>query len=1147
MAKNSISKISNAFSTGGGGVNFEQQIQAMFLLSLLIDGFCPAMNEQTKKVCFQAKHLGYDVDDLVVFTYRNQSEGKMLCQIKHSITATEKDKTFQEVICAAWNDFNKEYFNKDYDRIALVTAQISNKAQQSLRFLHAEAIGTVDAEEFIERINTQMFSNEDNKRMLATIKESISLAKGCEPTIEEAWKFCKAFILLIFDMDCVESVNRALSASLIKCNSSENALFVWSKLVEYAGNCNQTAASVSKENIDRNIQGLFLKNNIIQLPPDPITEIDLFVPTIALIGAWKEDNEFDCKIIEQISGVGYSEFEAKARTMLSQNSEYLQLTNGNWNVCHKEELLDQCKDKLFDDSIGRLLEAVKSILGQKSKSVASKMPYVIPTLGEYDNSLELRSSLVKSLCWIKKNLSELLQCNQNKIENNIYGLVGILLQDAGWITWTSLRDCLQDLAELSPEAFLKAVECGIISNPTEILHLFPSKNGGLLETNYISNLLWSLETLAWSPEYLVRSITVLGMLEALPYERTNWSNTPINSIVSILLPWYPQTMADLEKRKNALKCLKNDNPTVFWNTLKELLPNKTRSTSDNPKPQYLKLEVPEEVKVTNEEVNKCYAYLLELAVDTARDENEKLVELIDQLRYMYEPTLTEYLNCLENSFEFCTDEITFEIWLKLREYMTQIEATEEMVIYKQLDRIRKLIEKMEPTDIRVKYRELYVGNRYLFAQGNYANKWKMLEDKKLSAVKEIFDEFGCEEVERFGSVVKNVHDVANKLGRLLKQTEMSSIIEKCFLGILSKEFTVNCLISFVYVQGAEKLLGTSLRHMEDDFVLEILSKIPFSLKLLDVVNQIIDKDIMYWEKATMPYGCCVEDAEELKIIVEKLVACKRYVTAVNIIGHSECEAVINAEGIYNLLKLAGTEESIGTEKLDNYAVQKIIGWFQQQENIALELRSDIEFIYLPILDDYSEVQPRALNTRLSLEPEYFCSLIELFYKKRNGEKREIELNKGLSERLFEILFRFKVTPGIDWNGNFDENRFEFWMKAVKMWSQKNDRYEVAMHTVGSGLSYAALDEDKLPRKAIIEELNKVENEELRRGYYLGVINQRGVHWVDPKGKEELELAEDYKTRANIAESRGYSRYADILRIIADEYNREARNANDSIK
>lgn len=453
------------------------------------------------------------------------------------------------------------------------------------------------------------------------------------------------------------------------------------RIVEYAGQCNQAAASVSKENIDRNIRDLFSKNNIIQLPPDPITAIDLFIPTIALIGAWKEDNEFDRKMIEQISGMEYSEFEAKARTMLSQNSEYLQLMNGNWKVCHKEELLNQCKNKLFDDSIGKLLEAVESILRQKSKCVASKMPYFIPVSGEYDNSLELRGNLVKSLCWVKKNLSELSQCNQEKIENNIYTLVSTLLQDAKWITWTSLRDCLQNLAELSPEAFLKEAERGIINNPTEIVNLFPPKSGELSGINYISNLLWALEILAWSPEYLVHSISVLGLLEALPYERTNWTNTPINSIVSILLPWYPQTMADLEKRKNALKCLKTDNPCVFWSTLKKLLPNKTRSTSGNPRPKYLKLEIPEEVKVTNAEAHECYVYLVELAVDTARNENEKLVELIDQLGYMYEPTLTDYLECLENSFEFGTDENTFEVWLKLRECMARIEPTEGRSTY----------------------------------------------------------------------------------------------------------------------------------------------------------------------------------------------------------------------------------------------------------------------------------------------------------------------------------------------------------------------------------------------------------------------------------------------------------------------------------
>ena len=71
---------------------------------------------------------------------------------------------------------------------------------------------------------------------------------------------------------------------------------------------------------------------------------------------------------------------------------------------------------------------------------------------------------------------------------------------------------------------MKEAERGIINNPTEIVNLFPPKSGELSGINYISNLLWALEILAWSPEYLVHSISVLGLLEALPYERTNWTN-----------------------------------------------------------------------------------------------------------------------------------------------------------------------------------------------------------------------------------------------------------------------------------------------------------------------------------------------------------------------------------------------------------------------------------------------------------------------------------------------------------------------------------------------------------------------------------------------------------------------------------------------
>lgn len=73
----------------------------------------------------------------------------------------------------------------------------------------------------------------------------------------------------------------------------------------------------------------------------------------------------------------------------------------------------------------------------------------------------------------------------------------------------------------------------------------------------------------------------------------------------------------------------------------------------------------------------------------------------------------------------------------------------------------------------------------------------------------------------------------------------------------------------------------------------------------------------------------------------------------------------------------------------------------------------------------------------------------------------------------------------------------------------------------------------------IEELNKAGNEELRRGYDIGIVNQRGVHTIDPEGKTELKLAADYEMKAGLVEKKGYSRYAELLRGIAEQYRREA--------
>ena len=58
-------QLSNPYSTGGGGQNYEHHAEALFLLALLVDGFVPVLNEPITKLHFQAKHLGYHTDDVV--------------------------------------------------------------------------------------------------------------------------------------------------------------------------------------------------------------------------------------------------------------------------------------------------------------------------------------------------------------------------------------------------------------------------------------------------------------------------------------------------------------------------------------------------------------------------------------------------------------------------------------------------------------------------------------------------------------------------------------------------------------------------------------------------------------------------------------------------------------------------------------------------------------------------------------------------------------------------------------------------------------------------------------------------------------------------------------------------------------------------
>src|ERR1035437_310275 len=124
-----VSQLSNPFSTGGGGHNFENSVQSAFVVLMLSGGVVPCLPAlPIKQIILQGKYAGYDTDDFIVFveSQDGKRKAKLLAQIKHSISFTENDQIFGEVMQSAWSDFqNDKIFDRETDAIAIITGLLS--------------------------------------------------------------------------------------------------------------------------------------------------------------------------------------------------------------------------------------------------------------------------------------------------------------------------------------------------------------------------------------------------------------------------------------------------------------------------------------------------------------------------------------------------------------------------------------------------------------------------------------------------------------------------------------------------------------------------------------------------------------------------------------------------------------------------------------------------------------------------------------------------------------------------------------------------------------------------------------------------------------------------------------------------------------
>lgn len=794
---NDIGKqISNSASTGGLGIHFENRVQASFVVLMLTGGFAPCLTTwPIVKIKLQGKYQGFETDDLIVYTKQPGSDrqAKLLGQIKHSIAITKSSKIFGEVIQSAWSDFNnKQIFSEGMDAITLICGPLSATDTDDVRSLLSQAKYSDSAEDFLTRVERGNFTSNEQREKLEVFKVHLKTAnKNIDLTNDQLWRFLKSFHLLIYDLD-IKGVTLSLLHTLIVQHSRTSADALWTQIKDHVEWESENAGCITVNSIAEEIRSVFKRITAEVIPLDFVKKTLEVVnqdwnrhpfahelAIVSMLGSWSEKSSADRGIISHLAREEFVTWIPKLREVLQQPESPVNLKNGIWSVKDRKNLWQSLGTRIFDENLDLLKQCVVTVLTERDPKfdLPKEERFAAGIHGKFlKYSHNLRNGLAESLALLDCYSSALTNCSLNKAETSTVLAVREIFDIADWILWGSLNDLLPLLAESAPDEFLKAIESALQQTPCPFDVLFAQEGNAITGGNYLTGLLWALETLAWEEQFLVRVSVILGEL-ACHDPGGNWANRPSNSLSTIFLPWLPQTMATVEKRKVALQTLGKEAPEVAWKLLVDLLPNQHQMSMGSHKPVW-RNTIPEGFaeKVSNKEYWEQVIFYADLAVEMARDDTAKLNQLISHLDNLPEPSFDKVLVYLSSEAIITKPEsLRLGLWTGLTEFASKHKrfADAEWALSPDIiSKIEEIARALSPKNLLNLHSRIFNGRDYdLYDDnGDWQVQERQLEERRQQAIKGILDYGGIDAVFHFVDMVESPSSVGHSLGFIAEKS-----------------------------------------------------------------------------------------------------------------------------------------------------------------------------------------------------------------------------------------------------------------------------------------------------------------------------------------------------------------------------------------
>jgi hypothetical protein len=1160
-------QLSNPSSTGGLGIHFENRVQASFVVLMLVKGFSPCLPSwPISKIKLQGKHQGFNIDDLIVYAKRpgTNEVSKLLGQIKHSIKFTKSDRDCNETIRAAWRDFKNDTFCVETDAIVLICGPLSASDTEGVRGLLQQAKNTKTLEDFLNRIKLAKFTSNQQRNKYEVFQALLKKANnGVAVTDEVIWRFLKSFNLLIYDLD-FEGIVLSLLLTLIGQHSQNNTKSLWTQILDKVERTNENAGELDFDSVSKEIRFEFQVQTKATIPeelvPTLVQTIDwnqqVYSNELAyasLIGSWNESSDADKDIVGQITKGNYSSWILKIREVLQIPESPIIIKNGIWSVIKREDLWGVLGSRIFDETLEIFKRCVVVVLREHDPKfeLTPEERFAASIQGKVmKHSSSLRRGLAETLAILGNHPKALVNCSFRKPETITILTIREIFRDANWLLWGSLDNLLPLLAEAAPNEFLDAVESALKQNPCPFDMLFSQEGKGTFGANYLTGLLWALETLAWEEEFLVRITVILGGL-ASHDPGGNWVNRPSNSLTTIFLPWLPQTMAAIDKRKIAVKALQKELPEACWKLLLSLLPNQHQMSSGSAKPIWRK-KIPEDVNKTivSKDYQEQVLFYVNLAIDMAKGNIPRLTDIVRFLNHLPPESFDKILSFLSSAeINSRPEEERVGLWISLTELITRHKRFSDAkwaFSPENISKIEIVNNALAPTDLINLHMRLFTERDYELIEdkGDWHSQQAKLELRRQEAIKQIFDSRGLNAIFQFAETVDSPAKVGFSLASLI-----TSEIDSSILPSLLEEKSGK-LTQFVsgYVWGRYRkqswrwVDGIDVIKWPKPIIAKFLICLPFTNETWEKVKNLLkDSEKEYWEKVSVnPY----QTEEDLSIAIDKLVEYGRPKAAIGCLSKIvlDKQPINCTRAVRVLLSALSSREPY--QGIDKYDIIEIIKTLQNSKDVDYNELCKIELGYLDILDDENyDARPKLLENSLASEPSFFCEVIRLLYRSKieiKSNKEPSEEQKAIASKMWKLLDRWKIPPGMQLDDIFNGRQFKKWLEAVIKECTASGHLEVALLNIGQVLFYSPKDPGGLwIHRDIAEALNGVDADRLRRGFFQEMYNSRGIHWVDPSGKPELGLAEKCRKQANDVENAGFQRLAVTLREMAESYDKDA--------